>query len=60
MWLGKTEPKPPEKKAKLDIKQSNKIYDKEKRIRDIVPSWKKEFYWTLYDEDKKLVYCKIK
>lgn len=46
-WLGLPIPA---KRTIVDTKEKNKDYDKNKRRRTIVPSWKEEFKWLISDE----------
>ena len=38
-------------------KEKNKIYDQFKRRRTIVPSWKSEFSWLIYDDSHSKIFC---
>ena len=41
------------------ITEKNRKYDKEKRERKFVPSWKELFPWVRYDETGGLMTCEI-
>ncbi|XP_060554954.1 zinc finger protein 862-like [Ruditapes philippinarum] len=52
---------PAKKKAKTRDQQleAQREYDKTKRDRNFQPSWSKEFPWLTFDNDKKLMFCKV-
>ena len=48
---------PPAKKKSYDKNEADRQYDKTRRQRKVVPSWKSEFSWLITDETA--VYCKV-